>query len=185
MDKFCSKCQLIKTIEEFYYNKRTNKFKYLCKICWREQEKDYYYKNRSKKLAKQKEYETLNKAKISERKRIYSNNRKKTDIEFKLKCLLRTRLYAVIKDNYKAGSAVDDLGCSSTELKLYLEAKFQEGMNWDNWGKKEGQWSIDHIVPLSYFDLTIREQFLKACHYTNLRPMWHIDNLRKTNKYEF
>jgi hypothetical protein len=41
-------------------------------------------------------------------------------------------------------------------------------------------------VPLALFDLTNREQFLKACHYTNLQPMWAKDNIskgKKTNGY--
>lgn len=27
-----------------------------------------------------------------------------------------------------------------------------------------------------------KEQFLKACHYTNLQPMWHIENIKKGNR---
>ena len=55
-------------------------------------------------------------------------------------------------------------------------------MSWDNYGRTG--WHIDHIIPLSKFDLTDREQFLKACHYTNLQPLWAKDNLIKGNKFD-
>ena len=85
-----------------------------------------------------------------------------------------------LKGNYKNGSAVKDLGCSIDELKTYLESKFQLGMTWDNWSK-DG-WHIDHIKPLSSFDLTDKKQLLEACHYTNLQPLWATDNLSKGDK---
>jgi hypothetical protein len=53
-------------------------------------------------------------------------------------------------------------------------------MNWDNYGRKG--WHIDHIKPLSSFDLTNKEQFKKACHYTNLQPMWYDENIKKEDK---
>lgn len=111
----------------------------------------------------------------TEEKRQYLNNRKKTDINFKLGCYLRTRLYIAIKRNFKSGSAVRDLGCSIPELKLHLESQFQPGMTWDNYGK----WHIDHINPLVTFDLTDREQLLDAVHFTNLQPLWASENLHK------
>ena len=52
-------------------------------------------------------------------------------------------------------------------------------MSWSNWGKGSCHWNIDHIRPLYTFDLTDREQFLKATNYTNMRPLWETDNLTR------
>jgi len=92
---------------------------------------------------------------------------------------LRSRIGAAIRGNFKTGSSVRDLGCSIDEFRMFLESQFSPRMSWDNYGCKPGQWSIDHIRPLCTFDLTDREQFLRACHYTNMRPLWHIDNMKR------
>jgi hypothetical protein len=113
-------------------------------------------------------------------RKIERKYRYNTDIKFKLSIVLRTRLNAAIKNGQKAGSAIKDLGCSVNLLKLYIESKFLPDMTWDNWGK-DG-WHIDHIIPISNFDLTNREEFLKACHYTNLQPLWALDNFMKSDK---
>jgi hypothetical protein len=113
--------------------------------------------------------------------REYEYNRYKNDINFKLRKRLRNRLRDALNDGYKSGSAVQDLGCSIPELKNYLESKFQEGMTWENWSFKG--WHIDHIIPLDSFNLSDRKEFLKACHYTNLQPLWSSDNIRKKNKF--
>jgi Uri superfamily endonuclease len=120
--------------------------------------------------------------KSRKRKREYHNHLLKTNIEYRLKANLRRRLNHAIGKNIKLGSAVRDLGCSPKELRDYLESKFQPGMSWGNYGNKDNCWSIDHIIPLSWFDLTDWKQFLIANNYTNLQPMWHIDNLIKNNK---
>lgn len=103
----------------------------------------------------------------------------KNDPQFTVKSRLRARLRKAIKTNAKAGSAVQDLGCTVPELLKHLESQFTEGMSWDNWG----EWHIDHIKPLCKFDLTNREQFVQAVHYTNLQPLWAVDNWKK-NRYE-
>ena len=84
-----------------------------------------------------------------------------------------------IRRGSKTGSAVKDLGCSIPELKLYLEERFQPGMTWDNYGSA---WHIDHIRPLANYDLSDREVLKQLVHYTNLQPMWAIDNIKKSNK---
>ena len=52
-------------------------------------------------------------------------------------------------------------------------------MNWDNYGTK---WHIDHIKPLSNFDLTDKKQLLEAINYKNLQPLWAEQNLSKGNR---
>ena len=149
--------------------------------------KKYQLENKNKISKKQKEYRQKNKQKIALKQKEYGQkNRKelnkkyleyKKDPNFKIACNLRSRLLIALKRNYKAGSAVKDLGCTIQEFKKYLESKFQPGMTWENYGK--GGWEIDHIYPLSKVDLTDREQFLKVCHYTNLQPLWASDNRSK------
>jgi|GWRWMinimDraft_13_1066021.scaffolds.fasta_scaffold10855_1 hypothetical protein len=140
-------------------------------------EKAYQEANKDKIKVQRKAYREANKDKLKLKKKVYKNNKLKTDIQYKLSHNLRTRLRRTIKGNYKAGSAVGDLGCSIEELKQHLESKFKPGMTWDNW-TVDG-WHIDHIKPLTSFDLTNRQQLLEACHYTNLQPLWAKDNLSK------
>lgn len=102
----------------------------------------------------------------------------KTSLNFRLCISLRSRIAGALKKNKKPGSVTKDLGCTIEQLKVHLESMFKPGMSWSN----RNEWHVDHIKPLSSFDLTNREQFLKACHYTNLQPLWAIENLRKGNK---
>jgi hypothetical protein len=54
-------------------------------------------------------------------------------------------------------------------------------MSWENYGRKG--WHIDHIRPLSSFDLTDAEQRRIAFHHTNLQPLWASDNWGKGGRY--
>jgi hypothetical protein len=90
---------------------------------------------------------------------------------------LRSRLNKAIRFQWKSGSAVSNLGCSIEMFKTYLESKFQPGMTWDNYGKNG--WHIDHIMPLCRFNLEDMLELRKACHYSNLQPLWAKDNLEK------
>ncbi len=114
------------------------------------------------------------------------SKRFRSRINAKLAGLLRSRMGHAIKNIQKSGSAVSDLGCSIDELKIYLEARFYpnpetgEMMTWESWAYKG--WHIDHIKPLASFNLQDREQFLQACHYTNLQPMWAKENFSKSAK---
>lgn len=123
-----------------------------------------------------KKYHQDNKEHVNKRKRDYRKN----NIQANLRSILRVRLYSVVRGRQKIGSAVKDLGCTIDELKIHIESQFKPGMTWKNYNHKT--WHIDHIKPLSKFDLTNREQFLEACNYKNLQPLWAKENFIKHNK---
>jgi hypothetical protein len=63
-------------------------------------------------------------------------------------------------------------------LISHIESMFSEGMSWDNYG----EWHMDHIIPCSHFDLSIKSQQLECFNYKNMQPLWAIDNIRKGDR---
>jgi hypothetical protein len=138
----------------------------ICKPCYKKQ---YYAANRHKESKNRRSHNRANNKKIASRKRL----RETIDVNYKLANRLRHRLNTAIK----GGGAIEYLGCSIEELKIHLESKFQPKMSWANHGKYG--WHIDHIVPLCKFNLVDIEELKKACHHTNLRPLWWKENLTR------
>ena len=158
--------------------------------------KNYYSTHPDKKLEK-KQYNKIWRQKNEsvlkiKRKKYFQDHKKEanfrrklhwdTNINFKLGMSLRNRLNSHIKRSMKIGykkygSHVKYLGCSIAELKMYIEGQFKDGMSWNNWS--DGGWHLDHKIPLAFFDLSNKEELLKACHYSNLQPLWAIDNFKK------
>jgi hypothetical protein len=126
--------------------------------------REWYYKNRER---------------ILQYRKGYHSKREKTDVNFKLARRLRSRLYHALTGKNKVVSAVKDMGCTLDFLKNYLESQFTKEMTWANYGS---YWEIDHHFPLSKFDLTVREQQLRAVHYSNLRPLPITFNRAKRDK---
>ena len=141
---------------------------------------EYYEKNKEAIRLQQKKYSKIylsnpeNRIKINE----YSKNRRKNDSLYKLKNILRTRIYYFLKSKkfIKSKSTEELLGCSYSEFKAYFELMFIDNMNWDN----HGEWHIDHIIPLD--SAKSEEDTIILCHYSNLQPLWANENLIKSNK---
>lgn len=108
----------------------------------------------------------------------YISNRLKTDINYKITCNLRARLYGALKGYSKSESTMKLVGCSIEKLKRHLAFQFTKGMSLANYGKKG--WVIDHIRPCAKFDLSKPSEQCKCFSYKNLQPLWAADNLRKT-----
>jgi hypothetical protein len=146
---------------------------------YNEKQKTYYKNNREVLLLQKKEYYQKNKKEILAYHKKYERIQLKTNPIFRLRKNVRRRLHLALKGAYKPDTTRNIVGCDWNVLKEHLESLFKDGMSWENYGYYG--WHVDHIIPLSEFDLNDPEQFKKAMHYTNLQPLWMEDNLAKKN----
>lgn len=79
----------------------------------------------------------------------------------------------------KDGRTFELIGCTGAELAAHIERQFKRGMSWDNYGSK---WHVDHITPLSYFDMSNPDDQRRAWNWQNLRPLWAMQNITEGNK---
>lgn len=92
---------------------------------------------------------------------------------------LRSRIANVLSGRTKFFKLVKAVGCPLTELRDRLSALFLPGMTWENYGT----WEIDHVRPCASFDLSDPAQQQECFHFSNLRPLWKVDNRQKGDRY--
>jgi len=99
----------------------------------------------------------------------------------KMKSLMRSVIGRIFKSRgYKKTSRTHEiLGCSYEDFEKHIESQFAEGMCWEKMGSLI---HIDHKTPLA--KATSEQELVALNHYTNLRPMWAIDNLKKGAKLD-
>lgn len=132
-------------------------------------------KNPKLKKDRDKRYYEKNKSELRKKNNEYIKNRKKTDPLFKLMILIRGRIYQSFNNKgYSKNIKTENiLGCTFEDFKLYIESKFEDWMNWSNYGKYNGElrhgWDLDHILPISLAKK--EEDIVILNHYTNLQPL--------------
>jgi len=146
----------------------------------KERLKKYYIENKEKYKENNKKWMLKNKEKRREYKKNYLRKKRKTDILFVLIKNMRSRVRRVLVRNKKVihkkiAPTMKLLGCSKEEFKKHIESKFTKGMSWS----KIHLIHIDHIKPCASFDLSDPKQQKMCFHYTNLQPLWAVDNLKK------
>ena len=118
------------------------------------------------------------------------------DAEFQLKERLRRQINKKLKRDDVADlaraalsrkgqskKAESMLGYKLADLRLYLERQFTKGMTWERF--MAGEIHIDHIVPQKAFNLSDDDEWRRCWCLTNLRPMWAVDNWKKSAKVEY
>lgn len=100
---------------------------------------------------------------------------------FRFKDNLRRRIRIAYSGRTKPATTIDLIGCSHAEFMKHIESRFAPGMSWEN----RSEWHVDHIVPVSIFDISDPDQARLAFHYSNCQPLWAADNLKKAAKLDF
>lgn len=140
--------------------------------------RDCYKSNRERIRGIQKDYRRRN----LKRHNLARVTKRRTNVQFALRCRIRNHARKIVLrlPSFTSRSHyLDLLGCRLSELASYLESRFLPGMSWEN----RNLWHLDHIRPLTTFDLTDPVQLAAACHFTNLQPLWAADNLRKGHRW--
>jgi len=164
-----------------YYQRNKAKFRERDKK-WREANAEHFDAQqrtyREGRKDKQKIYRQSVKVKMRPWHKEWARKRREDPI-FRLKQALRTRLTTALRlgGHKKHRGTVEILGCTPSFLMAYLQARFRDGMTWDNRGKI---WHVDHIIPLS--TAKTRKDVERLSHYTNLQPLLCFDNLSKGDK---
>ncbi len=155
-EKQCTRCNVSKDLSSFYYSESRKGYYSLCKDCV----------SSSRKARR----ETINSAKRERRKQPHVRVREN----------LTARLSQIVKtNNYGAKVSITKaLDCTLAFFLDWIAFQFDSNMTFENYGQ---YWHIDHCIPCSKFDLSKKEDQLRCFHWTNLRPMEKISNIKRSN----
>lgn len=193
--KKCNTCNEEKSIQEFTV--RCAK----CKACAKDGKQEYLKSTRAhrtemtrkyrenhpeyvkKDLENTKAYNKAHRAEISAKER----QRKIDDPAFKLRKDMRDYINNLIVnygnnnqgDKYKRAMSL--LDCEIKFLRDWIEHQFDDDMTWEN---KKDYWHLDHITPVSSFDLLNEEDIKKCFHWSNLQPLEKTKNMKKSKKID-
>lgn len=137
--------------------------------------KEWYRNNAEKVKAKVRARSQTPEGRAYARK--YQSRRRKENPQVHFMNWLRGSVNRILRDQVqkKTGRTIEYIGCTPTELRAHIESQFTEGMKWEI----PRPWDVDHIVPVSLFDVSDPEEAKCACNYKNLRPMWRMPNKYK------
>lgn len=139
---------------------------------WRKM-KDYYIANRDAIRKQRTEYYQRNLQTMRDRAKMWRDG----DVRRRIDASLRRRVRMAIG----SGSGYSDLlGCDIEMVLEWFEYHFNldshMDMSWDNYGT---HWHIEHVTPVSSFDVTNDDDVNRCFHWTNTRPLPAKLNMKK------
>ena len=150
----------MKPLSEFSNTSRKkDKLRYWCRLCESNSFSTWLKNNR----------EPVNKYK----REIRANNE-----SLRLAIKLRSRLrQALLRQSTNKTTKTEDLlGISFNNFKKYVEFLMTTNI-------RRNKYELNHVYPLSSFNLPNTNQIKKASHYSSLRPVMKQDNCSKGSKF--
>jgi len=180
MDKtqLCKYCDNQVSLDLFRHNRKK------CKNCEKKDGREYrqsdYGKNKAKTWSlNNKEHHSKLQSEWAKNNRRHINDkyneRYKNDFQFRMKRLCHRQLLENLK---KKSSTMTYFSCDIKLFTKWIEYCFSDKMNLENHGK---YWHLDHVIPISLFNLNNPEELYLCFHYLNYMPLKCKDNLSKHN----
>jgi hypothetical protein len=102
---------------------------------------------------------------------------------------MRIRMYHALRGKSKTQRTMEYVGCTAAFLRerldelcdFYNATTKYPGFVFD---KVKKNYDVDHFLPLNPVDEITDEERNKRFHWTNLRPMPHVNNIEKGNRIE-
>ena len=122
-------------------------------------------------------------AKNKIRSREYNAKRYGKDPIYTLRVITMARVCAAFKaqDAERLYKVEYLLGCTWKQYKRYLQKKFKRGMSWKQ--EDGNKFHIDHIRPISSFNLNKARDQKRAFNYQNTQPLFIGDHIKKSAQY--
>lgn len=109
--------------------------------------------------------------------------RYQNDEQYRVRVDHRANLRRALRIAQKGSNKyIQESGCSAKFMLGWIESQFHVNMTWENYGHERDQWSIDHVVPLEFFDMRDEKQRLSAFNWVNIQP--RFENSVKGTKIE-
>ena len=126
-----------------------------------------------------KEYQLKNHGKIMAHEKIYSNKKYESNLNFRLICRTRSRIREALNTKSKSISTKKFLGVDNDTYRKWIQYQFTPEMKWSNI-------EIDHVKPISFFDVSKYEEIKKALNWKNTQPLLKDDHQQKKRiKFNF
>ncbi len=212
----CIKCEQfkIKSLDNFYFRRETNKFFNICIICYKtksreydannkqsiakqkriynsnnkykisKQKNEYYQLNKNKILVRQSQYEKANYEKRKEYRKGWQKNRRDTDPVYRLRCNVGRAVRAVLTKT----------GCSKSNASFFdyvdytaQELKFHFELlfePWMNWDNY-GNYKNDKIKRWNIDHIVPQSKLpYNSMEHENFKKCWALYNLRPIESIE-
>ena len=89
---------------------------------------------------------------------------------------MRNKYYHAINGRLPDHTCIKLFGGSRGEIRAHIGALLDDGMDWDNYGKV---WEIDHITPVSHYDMLCSGDVVDCFNYKNTQPLFKAENRSK------
>lgn len=182
--KFCTDCKHQRKLRRTQVWKQKNRGKvHNYNIGWNNVHKEEI-KARNKKYKEDHKEELKEKVKnrrdeINAYRRKYSKKRYAEDLDYKITCILNSRMKGLINGEYRSKTALKLLGCTLEDFRLWIESLFDKNMSWENHGTV---WHYDHVIPCALFDQADPDEQEKCWHWSNYQPLFGSENMSKQDK---